>query len=147
MPSATRRTFVAGLSTALVVAAAGCAGSGSDSAPAHWVSVYLGEREETHDVTVAVTDASGATLFEEAYRLSDDNEAEEDEPIPGSSEPESVVVTVDGVRFERDWPGVERPGLPCGDPNRSGVELWIESASDGTPALRLETGCQRVANE
>ena len=146
MPSATRRAFVAGASAALAVAA-GCAGSGSDSAHPHWVSVYLGEREETHDVTVAVTDASDATLFEETYRLSDDNEADEGATFSGASEPDTVVVTVDGSRFERDWPGFERPELPCENPNHSGVELWIESGADGTPALRVEAGCQHVADE
>jgi hypothetical protein len=143
MPSTTRRALVAGVSTALV-GAAGCTGRDDAGSAPHWVSVYLADREATREVTVAVTDADGATLFEESYRLSDDNEAEEDATLSGSAEPETVVVTVDGARFERDWPGFERAALPCDEPNRSGVELWIESAPDGGPELRLETDCQRV---
>lgn len=132
------------LAYVLLVVTAGCAGRGDDGSAPHWVTVYLADREATREVTVAVTDADGATLFEESYRLSDDNEAEEDATFPGSAEPETVVATVDGARFERDWPGFERAALPCDEPNRSGVELWIESAPDGSPEPRLETDCQRV---
>ena len=146
MPSATRRALVTGLSTA-PAAAAGCAGLGGAGTAPHWVSVYLGEREESHDVSVAVTNGSGETLFERTYRLSDDNEAHEDATFPGLTEPETVVVTVDGTRFERDWPGFEREGLPCDDPNRSGVELWVEDGPDGTPEVRTEADCQRVTAE
>ncbi|RLM66826.1 hypothetical protein DVK05_06225 [Halorubrum sp. Atlit-8R] len=145
MPSTTRRAFAAGLSTA-VAAVAGCGSSGSAPVSAHWVSVYLGEREETHDVTVAVLDGSGATLFEETYRISDGNEADEDATFSGSSAPETVVVTIDGTRFERDWPGFERAELPCEEPNRSGVELWVENDRDGDPTVRMEAGCQHVAS-
>ncbi|KOX96916.1 MULTISPECIES: hypothetical protein [Halorubrum] len=141
MPSTTRRAFAAGLST---VVAAGCVGRDDADAAPHWVSVYLADREATRDVTVTVLDASGATLFEESYRLSDDNEAKEDATFPGPAEPETVVVTVDDARFERDWPGFERASLPCDGPNRSGVELWIESAPDQGPDLRLEADCQHV---
>ena len=144
MPSTTRRAFVAGTAPALA-AVAGCSDVDSASTPAHWVTVYLGEREETHDVTVAVTDGDGATVFEETSRLSDENEADEHATFPGSAEPETVVVTVDDTRFERDWPGFERRELPCDDPNKSGVELWIENDGDGDPTLRLEAGCQRVS--
>ena len=144
MPSTTRRAFVTGTSAALA-AVAGCSGVDSASTPAHWVSVYLGERDETHEVIAAVDDGDGARLFEKQYRLSDENEADEHATFPGSAEPETVVVTVDGTRFERDWPGFERRELPCDDPNESGVELWIENDGDGDPTLRLEAGCQRVS--
>jgi hypothetical protein len=139
MPSTTRRALVTGLSTALA-AAAGCVGLGGAGTAPHWVSVYLGEREERHDVSVAVTNGSGETLFERTYRLSDDNEAHEDATFPGSTEPETVVVTVDGTRFEREE-------LPCDDPNRSGVELWVEDGPDGTPEVRTEADCQHVTAE
>ena len=91
---------------------AGCSGVSSvlDStggSPPHWVTVYLGDREETHDVTVTVRDSGDETLFERSYQLSDDNEADEDATFPASTDPETVAVTVDGTRFERDWPGFE----------------------------------------
>jgi len=146
MPSLNRRTFLVSSSTALL-AAAGCTTRASSSPPAHWVTVYLGEREETHDVTVTVEDESGERLFEKEYRLSDSNEADEDAPFDGSSEPETLVVTVDGTRFERDWPGFEQPGLPCDDPNGAGVEIWVENGDDGTPAIRVEADCQRVTTD
>ena len=146
MPSTTRRALVTGLSTALA-AAAGCAGLGGAGPAPHWVSVYLGEREGSHDVRAGVTNGGSETLFERTYRLPDDNEAHEDATFPGSTEPESVVVTVDGTRFERDWPGFEREELPCDDPNRSGVELWVEDGPDGTPEVRTEADCQHVTAE
>jgi hypothetical protein len=142
MPSLSRRAFLATSSIALF--GAGCVAPESSSTPAHWVTVYLGEREETHDVSVTVTDDSDAAVFERTYRLSDANEAIEDAPFPASSDPETVVVTVDGVRFERDWPGFERPALPCDGPNRSGVEIWVENAGDGTPSVRVQADCQHV---
>ena len=108
------------------------------------MAVYLGDREETHDVTVAVADGDGATLFERTYRLSDDNEADEGATFPGTTEPETLVVTVDDARFERDWPGFERRELPCNDPNESGVELWVENDGDGDPSVRVEADCQAV---
>ena len=142
MPSTNRRAFLASAGAALA-GAGGCTVPGTAPRSAHWVSVYLGEREETHDVTVTVTDGSGTDLFEKEYQLSDENEADEDAPFPASSEPERVVVTVDGTRFERDWPGFEQPQLPCEDPNHAGIELWVESES-GDPTIRMEADCQRV---
>jgi hypothetical protein len=111
------------------------------------VTVYLGDRDETHDVVVAVENGNGSTLFEREYRLSDDNEAHEDAAFPGATDPERVVVTVDGTRFERPWPGSENPQLPCDGANSAGVELWVENGPDGSPQLRAEGGCQRVTME
>jgi hypothetical protein len=140
-----RRRFLAGASTLTGGLLAGCGGvAGDQKRPAHWVTVYLGDREETHDVTVTVTDEGGDALFEKEYRLSDDNEADEDAPFPESSEPARVAVTVDGARFEYDWPGFEHPQLPCEDPNWAGIELWIETGGDGSPDVRLAADCQHV---
>ncbi|WP_135365594.1 hypothetical protein [Halosimplex halophilum] len=146
MPSLDRRSFLAS-STAALAGAAGCSTAESSPRLAHWVTVYLADREETYEVSVTVTDASGETVFERAYSLSDDNEADEDAPFPDSAEPEAVVVTVDGSRFERDWPGFEQPELPCDDPNRSGIEVWIETGEDGSPGIRVEADCQHVTME
>jgi len=146
MPSLNRRTLLAGASAALV-AGAGCSAVESSPQLAHWVTVYLGEREETHEVSVTVTDGGGETVFEKEYSLSDDNEADEDAPFPESAAPETVVVTVDGTRFERDWPGFEQPQLPCDGENRSGIEVWVETDADGDPTVRIEADCQRVTME
>ncbi|WP_460922502.1 hypothetical protein [Salinarchaeum chitinilyticum] len=110
----------------------------------HWVTVYLVDRETTRDVSITIANGDGNAVFEEEYRLSDGNEADEDATFPASSEPETVVVTVDGTRFERDWPGFEHPELPCNDANEAGIEVWIESAQDGTPEIRLLADCQSV---
>jgi hypothetical protein len=146
MPSTNRRTVLAGLSGA-VAAVSGCAARGSSATPAHWVTVYLGDRDGAHDVTVTVENSSGDALFEREYRLSDGNEADEDAPFEESTGPETIGVTVDGTRFERDWPGFEQPGLPCDEPNRAGVEIWVESGSDGSPEVRMEASCQHVTME
>jgi len=143
MPSLTRRVFLTGSSTALL-AAGGCSVLNAPSTPAHWVTVYLGDREEVHEVSIAVQNGSGTTLFEKEYRLSDDNEADEDAPFPKSTDPEAVVVTVDGTRFERQWPGFERPELPCDSPNSAGIEVWIENGADGAPTVRMKADCQHV---
>jgi len=143
MPSVNRRAFLASSGAALI-AASGCTAPNALPTPAHWVTVYLGERDETHNVTVLITNESGDTLFEKDYQLSDYNEANEDAPFPESTEPETIVVTVDGTRFERDWPGFEHPELPCDGQNWSGVEIWIESGQDGPPDVRIEGGCQHV---
>lgn len=152
MPSSSRRAFLASTCT-LTAAVAGCAGLSSPSTSTsrepdpHWVKVYLGDRDETHDVTVQITDEDGNTLFEQAYQLSDSNEADEDATFPASTEPERIVVTVDGTRFERDWPGFEHSQLPCDGPNEAGIEVWVENARDGTPGIRLEADCQSVTGE
>jgi len=146
MPSIHRRSLLAGAGTALV-GLSGCVAQSSSPTPAHWVTVYLADREQTYDVSVTVRDASGDSVFEKDYALSDSNEADEHAPFPESSDPATVVVTVDGTRFERDWPGVEQPELPCDDPNWAGIELWIETGTDGTPGLRMEADCQHVTIE
>jgi hypothetical protein len=147
MPSTTRRALLASTGVALA-AAAGCVSGGPFSAEAdedpdpHWVTVYLMDREETRDVSVTIRNGDGNAVFEEEYRLSDSNEADEDATFPASSEPETVVVTVDGTRFERDWPGFEQPELPCDGPNEAGIELRVESDPDGNPEIRMLADCQ-----
>jgi hypothetical protein len=147
MPSLNRRAFLAGTSAALL-GASGCLAEGSSPTPAHWVSVYLVDHETPRDVTVTVTDGDGEVLFEQDYQLSTDNESDEHAPFPESTDPETVVVTVDGTRFERDWPGFEQRELPCdSDVNYSGVELWIENDQDGSPTMRMQADCQHVTME
>lgn len=143
MPSFNRRAFLAS-SCAAIIAASGCTAPNVSPTPAYWVTVYLGERDERHDVTVLITNESGDTLFEKNYQLSDDNEADEDAPFPESTDPDTIVVTVDGTRFERNWPGFEHPELPCDGRNWSGIEIWIENDRDGSPDVRIEAGCQHV---
>ncbi|ACV12109.1 hypothetical protein Huta_1940 [Halorhabdus utahensis DSM 12940] len=143
MPSSTRRTFLGSASAALAILS-GCLTQASSSDPAHWVTVYLGEREKSHDVSVTIRSESKDILFEKEYRLSDSNEADENVPFSPSTDPETVIVSVDGTRFERDWPGFEQAELPCDDPNRAGIELWVENGTDGSPGIRMEAGCQHV---
>jgi hypothetical protein len=149
MPSISRRLLLASTGAVLPIVS-GCAAPGSSSNPVtdgsdpHWVKTYLGDRDETHDVTVTITDRDGDVLFEAEYRLSDSNEADEDATFPASTEPETVVVTVDGTRFERDWPGFEYPEIPCDGANEAGIELYVETARDGGPDVRLEADCQSV---
>lgn len=143
MPSLNRRAFIAGSST-ILFATSGCSAPQSAPNPAHWVTVYLGDRTERHDVTVTITNGPGETLFEREYHLSDSNEAIEDAPFPESTDPETVSVIVDGARFERDWPGFEHPQLPCEGPNRAGIEVWIENTETGEPDVRIEADCQHV---
>jgi hypothetical protein len=155
-----RRTLLASASTVTASLVAGCGSSSDDeqartdrgtptdstasTSPAHTVSVYLGEREQTLDVAVTVRGGDDAVLFERTYALSDDNEADEDATFPASTEPETVVATVDGTRFERDWPGFEAAELPCEGDNRAGVELYVETGRNGSPTLRLAANCQSV---
>src|SRR6056297_2889678 len=147
MPSIHRRSLLAGAGTALA-GVSGCTAQSSSPTPAHWVTVYLADREAAYDVSVTVRDDSGDAVFEKEYSLSDSNEADEDAPFPESSDPATVVVTVDGTRFERDWPGFEQPELPCdGNQNYSGIEVWIENGQDGSPEIRLTAGCQHVVLE
>ncbi|WP_248517622.1 hypothetical protein [Salinarchaeum laminariae] len=152
MPSTSRRALLASLCVGLP-AVAGCidldssAVSASEDPDPHWVTVYLQDREQQRDVSVTITDGEGATVFERAYHLSDRNEADENATFPASTDPESIVVTVDGTQFERDWPGFEQPELPCGEANEVGIELWIETAQDGRPEIRLFADCQSVRAE
>mgnify|MGYP006281934163 FL=1 len=149
MPSSNRRALLTG-TAAVLTAVSGCAGlrsspNSTEEAPdPHWVYMYLTDREETHHVVVTITNQGGDVLFEKEYELSDRNEADEDATFPASSDPETVVVTVDGTRFERDWPGFERPALPCDGPNEAGIEIYVENARDGRPEVRLEADCQSV---
>jgi len=125
---------------------AGCAEVLASEEPAHTVSVYLGDRDATRDVTVVVEDADGSVLFERDYALSDENEAHEDATFPESTEPETVVVTVDGERFERPWPAFAGQAECAGD-NWEGIEVWIEGGPDEAPSVRLGTSCQHVTLE
>ena len=143
MPSLNRRAFLAASSAALL-ATSGCTALDSSPMPAHWVTVYLVDTGEPRNVTVAVNDDSGATLFKKDYRLSESNEADEDALFPESTNPETVVVTVDGTRFKRNWPGFEQREIPCNGQNYSGIALWIENGQNGSPEIRLEADCQHV---
>ncbi|MFB6229297.1 MAG: twin-arginine translocation signal domain-containing protein [Halobacteriales archaeon] len=147
-----RRDF---LGAAGAVAAVGLAGCNSvigsedptptdSEEPVHTVSVYLSDRELTHEVIVTVSDEAGSTLFKKEYSLSDSNESDEDATFPALDDPDTVMVAVDGTQFERDWPGFEHPELPCDEPTHAGIEIWIEESEDGSPAIRLEVNCQSV---
>jgi len=150
LSSIDRRALLAGTSAALA-AVSGCGapsslpGSSEVASGPHWVKTYLGDRRESHRVAVTVANGNGDVLFEKSYRLSDDNEADEGATFPASTDPETVVVTVDGTRFERDWPGFEEPELHCDGPNEAGVEIHVENARDGTPSVRFEADCQSVS--
>ncbi len=152
MPSSSRRALLAGTS-AVLTAISGCTAlesslNSSEGEPyPHWVKMYLGDRDETHHVTVTITNKGGDVLFEKEYQLSDSNEADENSTFPASTEPETIVVTVDGTRFTRDWPGFEHPALPCDGPNEAGIEIYVENAQDGTPVIRLEADCQSITGE
>jgi hypothetical protein len=141
-----RRGFIIGVGTAFTTAS-GCLSGENSSQPAHTVTVYLGDREATQNVTVTVKDESEETLFEKEYSLSDENEADEDATFPESTEPETVTVGVDGNEFERQWPGFEEPEMPCEGENRAGVEIWIENSPDGDTDVRMESNCQHVTIE
>lgn len=133
--------------TTMLTALTGCVSMSPPDRFAHTVSVYLSERDETHDVTVLVENDQQERLFERNYRLSEANEADEDAIFPAATEPSTVVVTVDGTRFNYQWPGVEAPELPCDSPNHSGIEVYVGSSSDGSPDLRLDANCQSVRTE
>jgi hypothetical protein len=139
-----RRDLLAGISTAVVGGLAGCGSNFTPAEPAHTVSLYLLDSETARTVTVRVTDDAGTTVFETERSLSARNEADENVPFPATSNPETILVMIDGTRFERDWPGFEQPELPCNDATNAGVEIWIDTAADGSPAIRLEANCQSV---
>jgi hypothetical protein len=141
-----RRALLATTGTAIATLA-GCAKTRQSASLAHTVSVYLSERDETHDVIVRVENDQEELLFEREYRLSDANEAHEDATFPASTDPQAVTVTVDGTQFDYQWPGFEAAELPCEGENRSGVEVYVGTDSDGSPDLRLEANCQHVTIE
>lgn len=141
-----RRALLTGLSAAITTAS-GCTILSSSTQPARTVSVYLGNRDATRNVTVSVENENGEVLFEREYSLSDSNEADEDATFPASTDPETVIVTVDGTRFEEKWPGFENPELPCNDSNWTGIEVYVEGSPDETPSVRLEGNCQHVTIE
>jgi hypothetical protein len=143
-PVPSRRTVLRTLAVGGTAGLAGCGEVLASETPAHTVSVYLGDREATREVTVRIEAADDSVLFEREYSLSDDNEADEDATFPESTEPREVIVTVDGTRFERAWPGLDQPDAECSDGNWSGVEVWVEGGPDESPTVRLERNCQHV---
>ena len=139
-----RRELLAGVGTAVVAGGlAGCVSNATPAEPAHTVSLYLLDSETARTVAVRITDDAGTTVFETERTLSERNEADENMPFPAATTPETIIVIVDGTRFERDWPGFEQPELPCNEGTNAGVEIWIETA-DGSPGIRLEANCQSV---
>jgi hypothetical protein len=126
---------------ATLAGTAGCAALGRGR-PAHTVSVYLADREATRDVRVTVRDASDEPVFDRRYALSDANEAHEDATFPAATEPERVVVTVDGTRFERPWPSPVDDD--CASPIQAGVEVYVRGGPDEAPSIRLDRNCQSV---
>jgi len=139
-----RRELLATIGTAAAGGLAGCGSNPTAAEPAHTVSLYLLDSETDRTVAVRITDDGGTTVFETERTLSARNEADENVPFPATSNPETIIVTIDGTRFERDWPGFEQPVLPCNEANDAGVEIWIDTAADGSPEIRLEANCQSV---
>lgn len=123
---------------------AGCLSQSNQTDPAHTVSIYLGNRDLTRNVTVRILGIDRTKIFEIEDTLSNDNEAIEDATFPVSTDPDTIIVTVDESQFERDWPGFEQPELPCQEPNNAGIEIWIEQDEDNSPTIRLEANCQSV---
>lgn len=121
------------------IASAGCLRrlSGDDRTPAHTVTVYHVDHEITRDVTVVVRNDAEESLFEKSYTMSETNESDEDATFPESSDPSTVLVTVDGVEFERRWPDAE-----CRDGTWMGIEVWIRGKSDSDIDVRIEENCQ-----
>ena len=139
-----RRKLLAGIGTAVAGGLAGCGSNATETEPAHTVSLYLHDSETARTVAVRIIDDAGTTVFETERTLSARNEADENVPFPATSNPETIMVTIDGTRFERDWPGFEQPELPCKEGTNAGVEIWIETAADGSREIRLEANCQSV---
>ncbi|NEU58409.1 hypothetical protein [Halorussus sp. MSC15.2] len=129
---------------AALVASIGSAGcldrlSGTTRTPAHTVSVYHVDQAVTRDVNVVVRNDAGETLFERSYTMSESNEAHEDATFPESSDPSTVLVTVDGREFERQWPNPD-----CSGDNWAGVEVWIRGPSGSAPSVEVKGNCQHV---
>ncbi len=112
--------------------------------PAHTVTVYLVDEEVPRDVTVTVEESDGTVVFERSYALSEDNESHEDATFPASSDPHTVVVSVDDAEFERPWPGRVPADDQCHEGNWEGVEVWIRGGPDESPSVRLKDNCQHV---
>lgn len=123
------------------VGSAGCLGSLSadERTPAHTVTVYHVDEEATRDVTVVVQNDAGETLFDQSYTMSESNEANEDDTFPESTDPATLVVTIDGTEFERDWPNPD-----CSGDNWAGAEIWIRGKSDADLSVEIKDNCQHV---
>jgi hypothetical protein len=123
------------------IGGAGCSSSLSsdDRTPAHTVTVYHVDHEIPRNVTVEVENDAGETLFEQSYTMSETNEADEDATFPESTDPSTVLVTVDGTEFEKDWPNPE-----CHDGTWMGIAVWIRGRSDSDIGVRIEANCQTV---
>jgi hypothetical protein len=140
-----RREFIVGLGV-VATAGSGCLSEVSSPQPAHTVTVYHVDHEETtRNVTVAVENEDAEELFYKEYDLSEDNESDEDSTFPGSADPETVTVEVDGKLFENAWPGFELGELPCEGDNTAGIEIRVEGDTGGDPSIRMETNCQHVS--
>lgn len=127
------------LAVAASLGSAGCLGGllGDDRTPAHTVTVYHVDEEVTRDVTVVVQNDAGEALFEQSYTMSETNESDEDATFPESSDPSTVLVTVDGVDFERQW-----PNSTCHDGTWMGIEVWIRGRSDSDIDVTIKENCQ-----
>lgn len=139
-----RRTVLSLLSTSVIGGFAGCSDVRASGKPAHTVSVYLGDRKTTHDLTVTINEDDGTVVFERTYSLSDDNEAHEDATFPESTNPQDIVLTVDGNQFARPWPEPTDPSNQCSEGNWQGIEIWVEGGPDEPPSIRLVSNCQHV---
>lgn len=156
MPS--RRTLLGLVATSGIGALAGCNNvldsetttnesettTTSTAKPAHTVTVYLVDEEVARDVTVTVEESDGTVVFERSYALSESNQSHEDATFPESTDPHTVVVTVDGKQFERPWPGRVPADDECHPGNWEGVEVWVRGEQDESPSIRLKDNCQHV---
>lgn len=139
-----KRRHLLQIAVAASTGSAGCLSNFTNATrvPAHTVTVYHVDQEVTRNVSIVVQNDAGETLFEESYTLSETNkanEANEDATFPESSDPTTVLVTVDGTEFERDWPDPE-----CTEGNWAGVEVWIRGKSDANLDIEIKENCQHV---
>ena len=107
-----RRQLIGAIATA-AIGSAGCV-SGLFSlvkTPAHTVSVYNLSEKRAREVEVSVRNSADEILFERSYAFSESVQASESETFPASDDPATVLVTVDGNRYERQWPASDCDGL------------------------------------
>lgn len=117
-----RRRVLALLGTTILSVGNGCSELG-ESQSAHTVNVY--DNDPPHNVSVTVLNENDERLYHETYEFDEDKNADEAGGFAVGTNPQTVVITIDGEEYEEPWPTPD-----CSGPNHAALEVHINYSSD-----------------
>lgn len=115
------------------IAGSGCA-SFTGSSSAHTVNVYLTNYDSNEDkvtnISVSIKDEKDTPIFNENYKLSGRDMADESGGFSVKKDPKTIIVQVNGEEYIHEWPTID-----CTEDTHSGVEIDVSPQENTTVSV------------